>query len=176
VLPQLSRPSTSLHRVILPNDVCVWRVFSMKTSASSGRTKRLFHRSISTIDAIEHVLYVANSYSAYRFFILMVRLYIACLRKDFWLHEHGYIKFSLMLCSHGNHTNSPQAISLTLTWYLVKPNRVVCTGKWLFDCFRPGTVKPAWNMSLLSSKPSLHGKLKFYNLDTCCTCNLRTLD
>jgi hypothetical protein len=39
----------------------------MKTSASSGRTKRLFHKkSIVTIDAIEHVFNVANSYLAYR--------------------------------------------------------------------------------------------------------------
>jgi hypothetical protein len=39
----------------------------METSASSGRTKRLFHRKcIATIDAIEHVLNVANSYLAYR--------------------------------------------------------------------------------------------------------------
>jgi hypothetical protein len=38
----------------------------METSASSGRTKRLFHRkSIATIDSIEHVLNVANSYLAY---------------------------------------------------------------------------------------------------------------
>jgi hypothetical protein len=38
----------------------------METSASSGRTKRLFHRkSIATIDATEHVLNVANSNLAY---------------------------------------------------------------------------------------------------------------
>jgi hypothetical protein len=38
----------------------------MDTTASSGRTKRLFHRkSIATIDAIEHALNVANSYLAY---------------------------------------------------------------------------------------------------------------
>jgi hypothetical protein len=38
----------------------------METSAPSGRTKRLFHtKSIATIDAIEHVLNVANSYLAY---------------------------------------------------------------------------------------------------------------
>jgi hypothetical protein len=38
----------------------------METSASSGRTKWLFHRkSIATIDAIEHVLNVANPYLAY---------------------------------------------------------------------------------------------------------------
>jgi hypothetical protein len=39
----------------------------METSVAGGRTKRLFHRkSISTIDAIEHVLNVAYSYLAYR--------------------------------------------------------------------------------------------------------------
>jgi hypothetical protein len=39
----------------------------METSASSGRTKQLFHRKpIATIDAIEHVLNVANSYLTYR--------------------------------------------------------------------------------------------------------------
>jgi hypothetical protein len=38
----------------------------METSSSSGRTKRLFHKkSIATIDAIEDVLNVANSYLAY---------------------------------------------------------------------------------------------------------------
>jgi hypothetical protein len=38
----------------------------METNASSGRTKQLFHRkSIVTLDAIEHVLIVANSYLAY---------------------------------------------------------------------------------------------------------------
>jgi hypothetical protein len=38
----------------------------METSASSGQSKGLFHRkSIATIDAIEHVLNVANSYFAY---------------------------------------------------------------------------------------------------------------
>jgi hypothetical protein len=35
-----------------------------ETSASSGRTKQLFHRK-STIDALEHVLNVVNSYLAY---------------------------------------------------------------------------------------------------------------
>jgi hypothetical protein len=40
----------------------------METSASSGRTIRLFHRiSIVTIDAIEHVFNVVNSYLAIRF-------------------------------------------------------------------------------------------------------------
>jgi hypothetical protein len=39
----VSRPSTSLQRVYYSNDVCFWRVFCMQTSASSGRTKRLFH-------------------------------------------------------------------------------------------------------------------------------------
>jgi hypothetical protein len=40
----------------------------METSASSGRTKRLFHgKSIATIYAIEHVLNVANSDLAYRY-------------------------------------------------------------------------------------------------------------
>jgi hypothetical protein len=59
-------PRTSLRRVILHERVCVWRVFCMETSASSGRTKRLFHRkSIATIYATEHVLNVANSYLAY---------------------------------------------------------------------------------------------------------------
>jgi hypothetical protein len=39
----------------------------METIASSGRTKRLYRRkSIATIDAIEHVLNVANSYLDYR--------------------------------------------------------------------------------------------------------------
>jgi hypothetical protein len=38
----------------------------LETSASSGRTKRLFHRkSMAKIDAIEHVLNDANSYLAY---------------------------------------------------------------------------------------------------------------
>jgi hypothetical protein len=38
----------------------------MEASASSGRMKRLFHRkSMASIDVIEHVLNVANSYMAY---------------------------------------------------------------------------------------------------------------
>jgi uncharacterized membrane protein (DUF373 family) len=42
----------------------------MEPSASSGQTKRLFHRkSIATIDAIEHVLNVANSYFTYKTFV-----------------------------------------------------------------------------------------------------------
>jgi hypothetical protein len=39
----------------------------MEISASNGRTKQLLHRlSIATIDAIEHVLNVPNSYMAYK--------------------------------------------------------------------------------------------------------------
>jgi hypothetical protein len=45
----------------------------METSASSGRTKRLFHRkSIATIDAIEHILIRAKSYLAFRPFYTRV--------------------------------------------------------------------------------------------------------
>jgi hypothetical protein len=44
----------------------------METSASSGRTKWLFHRkSIAAIDAIEHVLNVANSYLAYCYYLVV---------------------------------------------------------------------------------------------------------
>jgi hypothetical protein len=40
----------------------------METSASSGRTKRFFHRKyIATIDVIEHALNVSNSYLAMTF-------------------------------------------------------------------------------------------------------------
>jgi hypothetical protein len=57
----------SLDRtILLEQRLRLTRVF-MVTSASSGRTNRLFHRkSIATIDAIEHVLNVANPYLAYR--------------------------------------------------------------------------------------------------------------
>jgi hypothetical protein len=42
----------------------------METSASSGRTKRQFHRKcIATIDTSEHVLNVVNSYLAYRVYL-----------------------------------------------------------------------------------------------------------
>jgi hypothetical protein len=60
-------PSTSLHRVILLERRLRLTRFCMETGASSGRTKPLFHRkSITLIDAIEHVLNVANSSLAYR--------------------------------------------------------------------------------------------------------------
>jgi hypothetical protein len=51
-----------LHRVILLERRLRLTCVLLETSASSGRTKRLFHRKlITTIDAIEHVLNVANS-------------------------------------------------------------------------------------------------------------------
>jgi hypothetical protein len=47
-------------------DACF--VVPMETSASSGRTKRLFHRnSIATIDAIELVFNLVNSYLARKY-------------------------------------------------------------------------------------------------------------
>jgi hypothetical protein len=59
-----------MHRVILlQRRLRLKRV--LVTSASSGRMKRLFHRkSIATIDALEHVLNVANSYLAYSYCIV----------------------------------------------------------------------------------------------------------
>jgi hypothetical protein len=60
-------------------------VFCIETGASSGRTKRLFHRkSIAMIDAIEHVLNVANSYLAYCFESIL-NLLLARQRKEFCL-------------------------------------------------------------------------------------------
>jgi hypothetical protein len=56
----------SLHQVILVEQGLRLTRVCMETSASSGRRKRLFYRkSIATIDAIEHVLNVANSYLPY---------------------------------------------------------------------------------------------------------------
>jgi hypothetical protein len=56
----------SFHRVILLERRLPLTRVLYGNRACSGRTKRLFHRkSIATIDAIEHVLNVANSNLAY---------------------------------------------------------------------------------------------------------------